>query len=368
MNRLLGIFVIALSVFSSTANQVSGQVTAQITLNPGFSVVDEGSTIIINYTADFQTVQTGDRFSGLALPIANRTINVRVASFPNPNPAVGTVEDTFLISSNNISAFTENRTFDFSPVDEGNFRVSMSGNASLIRFNPSLGRDQIIGPFSITELVGNSLDIAVRNVAPTFDFVLSDGVNLFAFDPDTFKFRLGQAFGLAAIVNDPGINDTFNLAFDLLNDGLPAQTFEFNELISVEGLGFVQGTTFSPVVLGNNQIRITTTDNDGGTTSEVFNLNVVPEGDLDGDGFVGIADLNLVLANWNQNIPPGNPLADPTGDGFVGINDLNEVLGNWNAGTPPGAPPQDLTNVPEPASLLIFACLLGLIAPRRIMG
>jgi hypothetical protein len=74
------------------------------------------------------------------------------------------------------------------------------------------------------------------------------------------------------------------------------------------------------------------------------------EGDLNDDGFVGIADLNIVLGNWNQNVTPGDNLAgDPSGDGFVGINDLNTVLGNWNAGTPPTA-----NAVPEPASLALI--------------
>ena len=88
-------------------------------------------------------------------------------------------------------------------------------------------------------------------------------------------------------------------------------------------------------------------------------------GDLDGDGFVGIDDLNLVLGNWNQNVPPANPLADPSGDGFVGIDDLNEVLGNWNAGIPPG----NSANIPEPTTL----ATLGLGVPvllrrhRRLM-
>ena len=84
-------------------------------------------------------------------------------------------------------------------------------------------------------------------------------------------------------------------------------------------------------------------------------------GDLDGDGFVGINDLNIILANWNQNVPPADPAADPSGDGFVGIDDLNEVLGNWNAGTPPTA-----AAIPEPATLALLAMFgAGVIARRR---
>ncbi|MEZ6191086.1 MAG: PEP-CTERM sorting domain-containing protein [Phycisphaerales bacterium] len=85
-------------------------------------------------------------------------------------------------------------------------------------------------------------------------------------------------------------------------------------------------------------------------------------GDLDGDGFVGITDLNIVLGNWNQNVTPGNPLeGDPNGDGFVGIEDLNEVLGNWNAGTPPAQ-----TAVPEPATLLLLGAGVAAGVRRRV--
>jgi PEP-CTERM motif len=94
-------------------------------------------------------------------------------------------------------------------------------------------------------------------------------------------------------------------------------------------------------------------------TTTLTSIGVVSlTGDLDGDGFVGIADLNIVLGNWNQNVPPGDPLADPSGDGFVGIEDLNTVLGNWNAGTPPGS-----TAVPEPATLALFG--IGGVASLR---
>jgi Aspartyl protease len=90
---------------------------------------------------------------------------------------------------------------------------------------------------------------------------------------------------------------------------------------------------------------------DPGNTYLAISDVVLIHGDLDGDGFVGITDLNIVLSNWNQAVPPGNPLADPSDDGFVGIEDMNVVLGNWNAGTPPSG----TANIPEPGS---FAMLL----------
>ncbi|MEZ6192326.1 MAG: hypothetical protein R3C45_13700 [Phycisphaerales bacterium] len=89
------------------------------------------------------------------------------------------------------------------------------------------------------------------------------------------------------------------------------------------------------------------------------------DGDLDGDGFVGIADLNIVLGNWNEAIPPGNPLADPSGDNFVGIADLNVVLGNWNAGTPP----LDFAAIPEPSTLaLACLCCTGLLSRPKSLA
>ncbi len=96
-----------------------------------------------------------------------------------------------------------------------------------------------------------------------------------------------------------------------------------------------------------------------GDVADFFTLGVAIVGDLDLDGFVGITDLNIVLGAWNQNVPPGNPAADPSGDGFVGIEDLNIVLGNWNAGTPPAG-----SAVPEPASLALFT-IAGLAALSR---
>ena len=85
-------------------------------------------------------------------------------------------------------------------------------------------------------------------------------------------------------------------------------------------------------------------------------------GDLNGDGFVGLDDLDIVLNAWNQSVPPGDPLADPTGDGFVGLADLDIVLNNWNAGTPP----VESAGVPEPGAMaLLLTCALSLLRMPR---
>ncbi len=90
---------------------------------------------------------------------------------------------------------------------------------------------------------------------------------------------------------------------------------------------------------------------------EVLLLGVIPDlpGDLDGDGFVGLGDLDIILTNWNLAVPPGDPLSDADGDGFVGLGDLDIVLNNWNTGTPPAIA------IPEPASIW----LIGLLGVSR---
>jgi T5SS/PEP-CTERM-associated repeat protein len=94
-----------------------------------------------------------------------------------------------------------------------------------------------------------------------------------------------------------------------------------------------------------------------------LNWDFVP-GDLDGDGFVGIADLNIILAGWNQAVAQADLLAgDVTGDGFVGISDLNAVLTNWNSGTPPLT--QAISNVPEPGTIGVLLVLAGGIIGNR---
>ena len=84
-------------------------------------------------------------------------------------------------------------------------------------------------------------------------------------------------------------------------------------------------------------------------------------GDLNDDGYVGLDDLDIVLANWNLAVPPADPAADPTNDGFVGLDDLDVVLGNWNAGSPPTAD----TQVPEPVTGVILVVGAAWYSRRR---
>ncbi len=79
-------------------------------------------------------------------------------------------------------------------------------------------------------------------------------------------------------------------------------------------------------------------------------------GDLNGDGLVGSADLDIVRANWGSTVTPGDSsVGDPSGDGIVGSADLDIVRANWGA-TAAAA-------VPEPSLLVLL--LGGLLTIRR---
>lgn len=139
----------------------------------------------------------------------------------------------------------------------------------------------------------------------------------------------------------PGLGDTFQF----LTAGNRVGTFD-----SITGASIGGGLAFDVIYSATD------------VTLQVINATLA--GDLNGDGFVGIADLDIVLGNWNLNVPPANPLADPSGDGFVGIADLDIVLGNWNAGTPPSG---ETANIPEPSTACI-GLLLWLTGMGRHRG
>ena len=91
-------------------------------------------------------------------------------------------------------------------------------------------------------------------------------------------------------------------------------------------------------------------------------------GDLNGDGYVGLDDLQPILDHWNQTVTLGDAsmgdIAGPGGsgpDGYVGLDDLQPVLDHWNEGTPPTLPS---ANIPEPTTISILG-LATLALGRR---
>lgn len=190
------------------------------------------------------------------------------------------------------------------------------------------------------------------------------------------QFSLDEASTLQVVFTDPDwqsmiefdssvgtaqLDGTLELGVDLL-DGLNMQNLLGStfQLFDWSGVAIVGG--FDAIVLDPawyaaglsfdlSQLMI---------TGEVHVVSMM--GDLNGDAFVGIEDLNIVLARWNQAVTPGNLLeGDLNGDGFVGIEDLNGLLSTWNGAFPPSVTESEAA-IPEPAAgLLIGAggvCLL----------
>lgn len=145
----------------------------------------------------------------------------------------------------------------------------------------------------------------------------------------------------------------------LLSPGHVVGVGEMFELLSYSSLS----DTFDDHILPTLPASLAWDLNYGATalTLEVVAASIA--GDLDGDGFVGITDLNIVLGNWNLNVPPADAAADPSGDDFVGIEDLNMVLGNWNAGVPPTS---SAPSIPEPSSGSFVVVISVVTLYRRI--
>ncbi len=130
-----------------------------------------------------------------------------------------------------------------------------------------------------------------------------------------------------------------------------------------------------------NDLLIGTFNDSSGTTSKQFIGDIdfvrisqaalsvdtfvqpyVLAGDLDGDGYVGLSDLDIVLLSWNTTVTPGSIPADANDDGYVGLDDLDIVLNNWNESTPPEV------SIPEPGSaIMLLVCILTnrLLIQRR---
>ncbi len=119
-----------------------------------------------------------------------------------------------------------------------------------------------------------------------------------------------------------------------------AYLVETDDLTTWEGLHF---DTASQVTLGRRF-----------ATAMLGARSDVP-GDANGDGQVGIADLNAIRNNFG-----GFGEGDVTRDGLIGIDDLNLVRNELGAGQNPNA-----NAVPEPSTWVLLAIGAGALGGRR---
>jgi hypothetical protein len=119
------------------------------------------------------------------------------------------------------------------------------------------------------------------------------------------------------------------------------------------GFSNFEGITLGPRLDNGDYALVLVSDDGGGGGLNGQNLTtlrlsgVAMPGDLDGDWAVGIADLDILLAHWGQDVDAGVLLqGDTNGDGTVDQQDLNAVLNHWGDGPVPEV------TVPEPTGLL----------------
>ena len=173
-----------------------------------------------------------------------------------------------------------------------------------------------------------------------------------------------------------GDSAAFVVSYDkLFSETFPRRQEYYRELWLTDGtqpgtspvfVSGIEGAQLTPLGVFGDQLYFRGASASDGLGEELYRLTLqnLP-GDLNADGFIGIADLNIVLSMWNQNVSPGDLSAgDVTGDGFVGIDDLNILLGLWNTGTPP--PPGGVA-VPEPTTALFISGGLALLVRRGAM-
>jgi PEP-CTERM motif len=307
-------------------------------------------------------------FAGVVLMAFTGIVSASGGILPGnflPNPDMETitrftnhVNDPGIPNTNNWADYwhhSQNATWS-----DGTTQPTVSPDRSLWIFD-----DTAAGPFSKEEFRSFSTDIPVDAASPTglaetlyfrwnWNYDITGGTDprfnaLFRFsNAPNFSLDLGPTVLQVPVATDKpntgGLFEEMNIAISV-----PAGAQTFDILFQTADNSGASGGVDSTGTMFIDDVSVS-------TIAPVTLL----DGDLNGDGFVGVDDLNVVLINWNQNVTPGDlGSGDATGEGFVGVDDLNIVLVNWNNGTPP----TDGAAIPEPASLALLG--LGGVAMLR---
>ncbi|MEM9413983.1 MAG: hypothetical protein AAGA29_00710 [Planctomycetota bacterium] len=289
--------------------RLSGDVLvgSDVQWNPGFTNID----ITGNVRPD--TADASIRFAGLA-------------SIPASTATIDTIAGRTLTLLDDVGPGSLTLQDGGAVVGDGTLRADVvAANNALVAPGHSAGVLTVDG--ELTMLDGSTLRTElIDSTAPAgtgFDQLVVSGT-----------FTAGGTLDLAPLAGfAPNIGDTFDL---VLADSV-AGTFDAvtgNAIDGLLGLTLRYGPTTIQVEAGLL-------------------------GDLTGDGFVGVEDLDLLLANWGDQADAGDwRVGDADGSGIIGQGDLQVVLDHWSNGAPPD------TNIPEPGSLALLA-LSSLTLLRR---
>ncbi len=198
-----------------------------------------------------------------------------------------------------------------------------------------------VTPVAIDIKPGSCPNSFNRNSNGVLPVALVGTVGLNAADVDASSIQLSRADGVGGSVapheGPPGphtVIDDVSTPFDgelcdcheETGDGILDLSMKFQ---SEEVVSELLLDDLSPGELV--ELTLTGTTLDGTEFQANDCIRLVPPGDVDGDGIVGVVDFLLLLAEWGVCGPAAECSADYNGDGMVGILDLLILLVNWTA-------------------------------------
>ncbi len=269
-------------------------------------------------------------------------LNAALGTLVYTAPATGASDTLSAIATDGIASSTPLVTTitltNVAPTVTNVLVSSTDWNSTFLSYLASLGSQNVSG-YSIpvgsgAQLLplpwGNINQIEVvfsENVVANQSDLLLSGVNTSAYNVGggTFSYNPGT-FTATWTLPQPIGPDKLMLALNA--DGSdPIQDAAGNRL---------DGEWTNPTSTSDTATSVYPSGNGAEGGDFDFRFNVLP-GDVTQDGSVGFADLNKVLANYNDTSVSWSQ-GDVTGDGVVDFADLNKVLTNYNLTLPSGEP------------------------------